>query len=198
MRRLFLGIALPEHYGELLADVRRRWQGRLQSRLRWVNPENWHVTLVFLGSVNVSDETAIVSALKRVRFAPFWLQGKGGGFFPAKGRPRVVWVGVHGEVDRLAVLRKDIEAALTVVGWEGDGRSFVPHLTLARVREARQDSWSALAEDLDHVAWPEFKVGAFVLWESVLHPDGARYRVRNVFSAMDARGTQAPHGENQC
>ena len=70
------------------------------------------------------------------------------------------------------------------MGRPSDPRPFVPHLTLARVREARKDFWEALGKEMEDVSWLCFTVDSLVLWESVLHPDGARYMTRQLFSAL--------------
>lgn len=183
MARLFLGIPLPGRYGEMLGRLRSRWAGRLRSGMRWTRPENWHLTLVFLGEMDDVATLDTVRAMEAVRFEPFSLQGSGFGFFPARGRPRVAWIGLQGDLDRLDALKKGVDRALAETGFQPDSRPFVPHLTLARIRTAVRDTWDELRKDVHGMNWPEFTVRSFLLWESELHPSGAQYTVRRVFSA---------------
>ncbi|HKK32929.1 MAG TPA: RNA 2',3'-cyclic phosphodiesterase [Desulfomicrobiaceae bacterium] len=183
MSRLFLGIALPGIYGEMLGRLRSKWAGSPGFGLRWSRPENWHLTLVFFGTLDRGAEEQMTYALERVRFTQFSLHGGGVGFFPPGGRPRVVWVGVQGELDRLSALKDGIDAALAATGWKCDPRPFVPHLTLARIRNGAGLPRDRLREDVHRMEWPSFTVDSFVLWKSELHPHGPRYTVRKVFSA---------------
>ena len=188
VQRLFMGLPLPEAYQQRLEEVRKRWRPRLESKLTWTRPGNWHITLHFLGDTEEDRIPVLVEELGRVRFAPFTLQGGGGGFFPPpKGnrpqQPRVVWVGLEEGGAECVALASSLGIALKGLGYELDPRPFRPHLTLARVKAARRDPWEDLLAALQQEPWPECVMDRFVLWRSVLQPEGPVYSEVAVIAA---------------
>lgn len=105
--------------------------------MRWVDPNSIHLTLKFLGDIDVNMTGKITAVMEEaVRGVhPLHLEISGLGVFPNPRRVQVVWVGLTGELERLGQLQKRIEAGLTPLGFAAESRSFTPHLTLARVRE---------------------------------------------------------------
>jgi 2'-5' RNA ligase len=170
--RLFTGVALPEAYAQGLGRLAGRWRARLGSRTSWTRPENWHVTLKFLGDVDEGALDEVRAALGRVAFGAFTLRAGGAGFFPPRGEPRVVWVGVDEGGRELGGLAEGVERALAPLGFAPEARAYRPHLTVARVRRAASDPWSELARELGQEKWPAFEVRAFTLWNSVLGASG--------------------------
>lgn len=148
MKRLFLALMLPEALGSALHQRVGEvlgWTGSVEARLadgpvRPVRPDGIHLTLHFLGRVRESQEGALVSALgdglAGLR-APRTRLGRTGAF-PARGRERVLWVGVReAEPGGLEGLRERVLGACDRAGLErgrGTAEAFVPHLTVARVR----------------------------------------------------------------
>lgn len=175
--RCFIGCPLPPEYQDRLGSLLRRWRGRLCSSVSWTRPGNWHLTLKFLGEVAPERLPAIRSALGSVRSAPFGFQAGGGGSFPERGRPRVLWIGVRQGGQACVTLAGVIDRTLDRLGLPRETRPFAPHLTLARIREARDEDWAGLVAELTDESWPEFTMREFVLWESELRPQGPAYRV---------------------
>jgi 2'-5' RNA ligase len=156
----------------------RRGAGRAADDIRWVAEENVHLTLQFLGAVpepRVPDVRAAVAAAARAA-GPLSLEVKGAGGFPSARRPRVVWLGVGGDLAALVALVEDVGRRLAPLGFPPEERAFSPHLTLGRAREARGNP--GLAGALAHaalappIAW---RVVEVVLYESHLSPRGARH-----------------------
>ncbi|MCL6640552.1 MAG: RNA 2',3'-cyclic phosphodiesterase [Candidatus Rokubacteria bacterium] len=153
----------------------------LQSRapaVAWVAPENLHVTLKFLGSVEEERLTAVGEALASVASAArgFELAVAGLGAFPTPTRPRVVWAGIAGGAEPLASLAAAVEVALEPLGFPREKRPFVGHVTLGRVREPRRAP--GLARALTAAADRAFGRTAadrLTLMRSDLSPRGARY-----------------------
>ena len=149
-----------------------------------------HLTLRFLGDVlpsRIGDlEQAIASASAGHR--PFRARLGGVGAFPTADRPRVVWIGVIEGAENLVRLATDVGVALDTLGWRGDGRPFVPHVTAFRVR-GRDDAEAArtwLGANADR-EFGEGIVDAVHLKESTLTPRGAQHRtVRSFPLAGDA------------
>ncbi len=185
--RSFIAIELP---GTVRSGL-SRLQGELKtgghSPVKWVNPENIHLTLKFLGSLPVDKIEAITGAMDDAArgIPPFRLEVRGLGVFPDLRRVRVVWVGVSGELAKLGQLQKRIDSHLTPFGFAAESRPFTPHLTLARVREqASPDellSFGRLIAGTDFTAAYAFNVDAINLMKSQLTRTGAIYsRINSV------------------
>ena len=170
----------PEVREEALAAARRL---PLCDRVRWVKPENFHLTLKFLGDVREEDQEDVHAALEEVcaGHAPFDVGLAGLGAFPSARRARILWAGVGEGYERLRSLAADLDAALAPLGFESEGRLYKPHMTLGRVRgrPARLDlppGWTPGAGNL------EFRTGSVELMESVLDPEGPVYETLGTFA----------------
>ena len=181
--RLFVAADLSEEVRAALAGlVRTLAEARLQG-LRPVAAEGVHLTLKFLGAVPASRVGAVTDALRDIgeREAPVVAVLEGLGGFPTMDAPRVLWIGLGGDVDGLWRLHDAVQRRLEAAGFARDRRPFSPHLTLARLREgtSRADRRRA-GELLLETGWrdgPALHVGAVSLVRSILRPDGARYQV---------------------
>ena len=133
--RLFVAFELPESIKKAAADLQNELI-RAGSELGWVRPEAMHLTLKFLGETSPDRLPAIKGALKTAAAGtgPLKVSFKGVGVFPDFRSPRVVWIGIHPEDDRLAALQSKIEQALAPLGFPVEGRQFRPHLTLGRIK----------------------------------------------------------------
>jgi len=177
--RAFIAIDLPPAVKAALADVAATLGGRVpRGVVRWVRPEQMHLTLRFLGDTPTDRLPALAAALDALAagHAPFALRLTGVGCFPNARRPRVVWVGLGGEEAKLTALAAALEAALRPLGWPPEDRPFRAHLTLGRVKDeqaAQGIDWSAAVPAL------EVPVTAVHLIESQLRPDGSVYTVRH-------------------
>lgn len=159
-----------------ISEVRSQLQKSLTG-LRWVAPENLHLTLKFLGSVDENGVTPMMHALENaLRPIPCSLIGaKGIGVFPNIRRARVLWIGLEGH--GLFQLADAVETALEPLGFSREKRDFAPHLTLARWRNPGLQP-EKLKEQLS--IWQNHDFGKsrvynVVLFQSVLMPKGAAY-----------------------
>ena len=161
MPRLFFAVALPTD----VLDVVEALDRPSMEGLRWTDREQWHVTLRFLGAVD--DAAAVVAALTTVRASPRHVA-----LGPAVARfgQRVLQIPVSG-LDDVAAAVVDATSAL---GAPPEDRPFTGHLTLARVRGRRRVDLRPLTGASVSASWP---VEDVVLFESHLHPKGARYEV---------------------
>lgn len=175
--RLFIAVDLaPAVLDETRRSVERL--RRLAPEVKWANPEGLHVTLAFLGEVPDEQRDDIERVVREVAssHAPLTLRARGGGGFGTKRHPRVLWVGLDGEVDALGRIQAALAAALQPLGFEPESRPFKPHLTIARAREPRGDE--ALARCVEALAKADFgesRIGSVVLYRSQLSPKGAKY-----------------------
>ena len=170
-KRLFVGLELPTVCQTDLAELDPHIRG-----LRWLRAEQMHLTMSFLGDVAADGEERLRDALAAVRVPPFFLPIKGVGAFGG-ARPSVVWAGVGKGHPHLFALHKHVQDAVLHAGLEADLRPFHPHITLGR---AKGVSRQALLPFLRKFAETEFglwKVTDFVLFSSVLAPEGSTYTV---------------------
>jgi len=176
--RAFLAIDPPE---EILGEI-GRIQGRLQrlirGELRWVRPEAIHLTLKFFGDIPesaVADIAAVVEPAA-AGAAPFSLAIGGAGVFPDQRRPRVLWLGMNGDVPRLLLFQQGLEAELGRIGFPAEERPFRPHLTLARIKSPRGLAGLERAlEKGEEYGAGEFTASGIALIRSELTPRGAMY-----------------------
>jgi 2'-5' RNA ligase len=180
-RRLFVALEPSEPVRRRIAAAAekiRRTAGGAAGEVRWVPDENVHLTAQFLGAVPEERVEAVGEAIAAAAAAgrPLLLEVKGAGGFPNSRRPRVVWLGLAGEVEALAALAADLGRRLAPLGFPPESRPFAAHLTLGRARDARGapglgGSLAAAAQD-EGVAW---RATELVLFESHLSPRGPRY-----------------------
>jgi RNA 2',3'-cyclic 3'-phosphodiesterase len=135
--RSFIAIELPEEAKRGLARLRRELERDEHRFVKWVDHKGIHLTLKFLGNIPSRRATEITDAMKKATLgiSPFHLEISGLGVFPSLKQPRVFWVGVSGELDKLSGLQQNIDSVLAALGFAREERLFVPHLTLARIRE---------------------------------------------------------------
>ena len=133
--RTFIGFELPEKTRSFISSI----QEDLKSNgldARWVQPKNIHLTLKFLGNINKDDTQKVGEAIFKsaADYAPISLTAKGVGAFPGINRPRVLWIGIRGQIDVLIQLQKSLDDQLEQIGFPKENRPFKGHLTLARVK----------------------------------------------------------------
>jgi 2'-5' RNA ligase len=180
--RLFIAVNLPSEVRERLAAEQDRLR-RAQADVSWVRAENIHVTLKFLGETEEKRLERIRPALREVARsgAPFSIQVSGLGSFGGR-IPRVVWVGLQEGAEPLSRLAKDIEAALARLGFPRERRGFTAHITLGRVRSAKNVGalLTALAQT-ETGPFGSVEVNQFELMRSELRPTGSVYTVLDRF-----------------
>jgi 2'-5' RNA ligase len=181
--RLFVAIALPE---DLRARLSRIQQG--VPAARWVDPDNLHLTLRFIGEADGSEAQDLDAALAQVRAARFAVTLAGVGRFGQGRKSRALWVGVE-PAPGLDRLRRRVEQAVQAAGFAPERRKFKPHVTLARFKGAPGgasggDPGQRLHDHLaQHAAFRAgaFEVRAFVLYSSLLTQAGAIYTPESVY-----------------
>jgi 2'-5' RNA ligase len=179
--RTFVAIELPAPHKEALARLQDQLR-RPGDGVRWVHPDSLHLTLKFLGNVARSRIQSLVEALTPVaqEGTAFSLNLGALGAFPTLDRPRVLWIGLFGDLAQLTALQRRIEAALAPLGFPAEERPFTPHLTLGRAPASRTarglPSWETLLRSTAPPPTPPIAVEAFALMSSTLTPSGAIYR----------------------
>jgi RNA 2',3'-cyclic 3'-phosphodiesterase len=163
--------AALDHLGGSLARLRDR-----PDAPRWVGRPAQHLTLAFFGEVPADRVAKLTAALGLVLGEPsVHLRLAGAGTFPERGAPRVLWVGVDGDVDTLAVLARAAADAARSVAVPVERRPYRPHLTVGRwSAAAAPPSGRPLVGALGRYAGPHFTAGSVVLMRSTPGP-GSRY-----------------------
>jgi RNA 2',3'-cyclic 3'-phosphodiesterase len=176
--RSFIAIEVPSDIQESL--------GRIEERLRsagapvgWVNPDNIHLTTKFLGYVKEEDLPQVCEVMKSAarHTSPFELEVAGLGTFPPTGAPRVVWAGVRGELEPLGHLVEEIEQGVAdAVGVQPEHRPYHPHLTLGRVKSAKNaERLRAAMVDCGAAELGSFSAEGITLFMSQLDREGSVY-----------------------
>lgn len=175
--RTFIAIEIPDDIKKQMAETQRRLNtGDLDAS--WPRPEGIHLTLKFLGEIPESKVGDITKALELASegVGRFRLEIAGMGAFPNARSPRVVWVGLTGDLDKLKTLQAAIEDSTVRVGLDREDKPFKPHLTLARIKYIRsRDGWLRSFEQVKDVKLPGFDVTAISLMKSELKRTGAVY-----------------------
>ena len=177
--RLFIAVELPDAVKTELGSLIRALKAADIDGVRPVRPEGMHLTLKFLGDVDGSRVDAITEALSSAaaEHSHFRLGLGEAGAFPNLRKPRVLWVGVDGDMEALASLQSDVEGALETAGFPRDKQAYSPHLTLARIRRGARPSSVRRAADILSTATKqrgaEIPVECISLMRTDLHPDGA-------------------------
>ncbi|HMR30911.1 MAG TPA: RNA 2',3'-cyclic phosphodiesterase [Geminicoccaceae bacterium] len=168
MPRLFVAVDLPD---EVTEQVERLCIGL--PAIRWVEPEQLHLTVRFIGEVEPPVFYELGQALSELSLRPFELRLKGLGIFPPRGAPQTLWVGVE-EDGGLTQLRRRVDRAADEAGVPPERRKFQPHVTLGRFREPppQQRLASFIAGRALFRSEP-FMVSGFSLYSSILRPEGA-------------------------
>ncbi len=179
--RAFIAIELPEELKISLARLQDSLRSGREEFVKWVDPEGIHLTLKFLGNVPSDKIAEITEAIARAAkgVKPFYLQAQGVGAFPNLKSPKVVWVGLGGELQSLKNLQSRIERTLSELDFPAETKEFSPHLTLGRVRDkATSRERSQLGEALGALKFESssaFLVDGISLMRSTLTSSGAIY-----------------------
>lgn len=170
--RLFIAIEIPDDVRRRLGEVQRKLK-RVNARVSWVAPRNFHLTLKFLGETAEEKVPSIQGALEAVAAssAPAECELRGIGQFP-----RVIWVGLLGEIDRLAALARGIDNALAPLGFPHEEREFKPHLTLGRIKfVGDREGLTRILAFHTNESFGALRVESVHLFQSTLNPQGSIY-----------------------
>jgi len=179
-RRCFVAIALPEEVLKSLARAQSRLKRTGIRNVKWMRPENIHLTLAFLGNIplpRVHDAAGAVDAAV-LGHSPFEAEAIRLGHFGKRGAPRVIWTGIQAGRNELIALQASLSDALRRNGFDLEERAFSPHLTIARVRVPKRNPQLIHHLQTDnHQEFGRFPVTQLLLMESILHPERPEYTV---------------------
>lgn len=181
--RLFTAIPVPDSIKEYTSKVREELEV-INPDVKWVEKENYHLTLKFLGDVSAELLEPLYDFLERaaVSSSSFKLRLQGMGFYPHRRRPRVIWIGISGEMEKALFLGDRVDAYLTTLGFEAEERRDY-HLTLGRIRSERNlnELVNKVYSQGADIQTDFFTVKEFYLMESKLTSKGPVYTVKRKF-----------------
>jgi len=185
--RVFIAIELPQQTLDAIEKQTTRLRQTIGSDIiRWVPPQNMHLTLKFIGDIAASHVDFLKQMIMQeaATHSQFEMQVGGLGSFPNSRMPRILWVGLHAPAE-LASLHKGIEAGSSRLGYEKEERPFSPHLTLGRARQNTEPAeLTKVRAALDTIQLGNIantRVDSVHLFKSDLQPGGSVYT--KLFSA---------------
>lgn len=173
--RAFIAIDVDEKIIDSLVRV----QGELASLncdIKFVERDNIHLTLKFLGEVSSNKINEICKLMDNIKFPSFMLEVKGIGVFPSLNRPRVVWAGVGEGYQKVVDIFKILDSNLRKLNFKSEDEEFTPHITIGRFRSNRNISaFIKFVENYEDVVFGQFNVTCIRLKRSILTPRGPIY-----------------------
>lgn len=173
--RLFIAIDLPKEHKAQLSNARREIDG-----IRWSPPEQYHLTLRFLGDVEADLVPVLAKGLQQLKTAPFTLHLGRINAFPSLRRPRVIHIATRQSTPLLA-LNREVNTIVDAAGIQPDPKPFSPHVTLARVKDERRSFPTAFFDQFSDLSLPPFLVDEVRLYKSILRRSGAVHECLHVF-----------------
>ncbi len=179
--RSFIAIELDEAMRKGLDGLQRWLKESVAFPVRWVRPEGIHLTLKFMGDIQAEMVERVLAALPPVaaQFSPIELSISGLGVFPNSRRPRVLWAGLHGDLETLSALQLAVDDAVGKLGLPKEQRAYSPHLTLGRVRrdvpEGRLRKIGQVVADGELSGASSWAADTVNLMRTELDPSGSRH-----------------------
>jgi len=174
--RAFIAVDIPPLVRERIRSFQLPLRA-IPADIKWVRPENMHVTLKFLGDIAAGRVPEILHAIQDIAVSrrPFRVSLCGTGAFPDGSRPRVLWIGIENGHAALSRLAESIEQKFAILGFEREKRAFSAHLTLGRVRSREGFTEVIAAMERRVFQTDPYRIEDVVLYGSELKPSGPVY-----------------------
>lgn len=177
MIRAFIAVEIDPPNKQKLSELISLLK-KTDTDVKWVNENQMHLTLKFLGDIEETKVGGVSRALESIikDFKKFTISFSKIGAFPNINKPRVIWIGIDEGKDTLKLLADKIDSELGKIGFEKEKREFKSHLTLGRVRSIKNISELAdLIQKTDFQSQDKIKISSLILFQSTLTPKGAIY-----------------------
>jgi len=179
--RAFIAIELNKEIHDYLANIQNELK-QARADVKWVKPENIHLTLKFLGNMDISQINQIKKILAEISQGEneFSIELSRVGAFPKLKYPRAIWIGIEKNQDKVTEIANNLEERLHKLGISKEDRPFHPHITIGRVKSSLNRS--TLAEKLTSINIPQrpsMTIKKLTLFKSTLTPNGPIYQVLN-------------------
>ncbi|MHB1457349.1 MAG: RNA 2',3'-cyclic phosphodiesterase [Armatimonadota bacterium] len=175
--RIFLAVILPDEIKSALANVSRELQVS-GADVKWVKPENYHITMKFLGDVKPEMLNVIIGCVKTALkdTQSFSIKIHGAGAFMKHGVPGVIWAGIDQNSGQLGIISGRVDDLLSTLGFEKENRAFSAHITLGRARSAGgAEKLRDLLVSMKDISIGCMNVNSISIMKSDLKPDGPVY-----------------------
>jgi 2'-5' RNA ligase len=181
MRRIrtFIAVDIGQEIRDRIVSLQENL-ARSGVEVKWVEPENLHITLLFLGEVEAKEIAQVCRIVQQgvEERAPFTLSVETVGCFPNARRPRIVWVGIGTGTQELCAIHDALEVPLEELGFRREERKYTPHITMGRVKSDRPtDTLSAALAKRADWSGGEVSIGEVLVMGSELKSDGPEYTV---------------------
>lgn len=190
--RAFIAIDPPQEIKNYLADIQTKLK-KSNADVKWVKPQNIHLTLKFLGEIDDTKLHKIIDILNGISLnhAGFFMRTAHVGAFPRIQSPRVIWVGIDKGNDRITSIVHELEEKIEKIGLPKEEKSFSSHITIGRTKSSlNREKLSGLLNNAAHEGlatnFPEFFVPNIILFKSVLTPQGPVYETLKEFNLKTA------------
>ncbi len=175
--RVFIAVDINPEIRQELIRIHSELKSRIKGDLSWIEPENIHLTLRFLGQVTdeqLEEIKKIVEAISK-KVKKFYMDLGAIGAFPDILNPRIIWVGIKFGFDQLNELNAELEDRLETINFAVGEKYFHPHLTIARVKSLEgKNTIAEIAKEIIPKQLPTI-VDKLVIIQSELTPKGAKY-----------------------
>ncbi len=180
--RTFVAIKIhPEK--RLLEQVESFKSAFKDERINWVNEASFHLTLRFIGKTTPEQLNELEDRFEDLaeNIKSFSMVIKGTGYFKSKGKPRVLFVKIT-ETEALSELHAALEEQVVASGFHRELKPFRPHLTLGRIKHLESRlRFCSIVDQLDTVEYHQVEVSEFILYQSILKPEGPVYKTIKTF-----------------
>ena len=179
-KRTFLAISIPcsTEFPALVEKLKKNLQH--EHYINYVKTNQIHLTLKFVGETPENDVPAIIEACQKVaqRHQPFIMDFDRTGLFGSNRVPRVLWLGMNHQPQALFELEEDILDAFDDLGYLRDGKNFVPHLTVCRIKQlVDKQFFLQIYNSIEQKTYLHADVKELVYFQSFLQPTGPNYKV---------------------
>ena len=179
-KRVFIGIPIGRKIKFILPIVKSAVNCK-PNCIKWIPPENIHLTLLYLGDIRVKDILHLITSLKKqITSNDFQLTITGTGVFPPSKSPKVLWLGISKGIDKLKLLQYQVEKSVRECIDNYENNTFIPHISIARIQKlhGKIDVLPFLSSVYSPI---ELDVNSICLYESQLSSEGAQYTLLNAF-----------------
>lgn len=175
-KRVFVAVNFPLDIKNSIAEIIEKLR-TLEPDAKWINPQNAHITLAFLGSISQEEIAKITAVLKLLvkNQEKFDLSLENIGFFPSLNMPKIIWLGT-GENLNLLNLENNLKKQLEINGFKTDNRLFTPHLTIGKAKEGVKNI-PKIINLSKKISFQKFPVASIDVMESELKKSGAEHKI---------------------
>jgi len=180
--RTFIAIKITPNaeVQKLLQHFKNRFSN---DRINWVDPNNFHLTLRFIGNTTREQLYELVDRLEDLfsEQSKFEITLEGAGYFKSKNQPRVLFIKLN-ESEELLQLVSEIEKQVVDCGFDGEQKTFRPHLTLGRIKSVENSSrFFSVLDEMPTKKYQKIEVKELILFQSILKQTGPKYRLIKTF-----------------